>query len=137
MDGIKINDTNKLKAEGFSLADINNKLFESFGHQIFQTGFVHADPHPGNGNFYCNMILFNHKSCINFYSSVMVRRKNGKTELIILDHGLYQLVSEQERVALSHFWKAIVLNDHQQMQLYSKALGVQGNKVNHDYEFGY
>lgn len=65
----------------------------------------------------------------------MVRRKNGKTELIILDHGLYQLVSEQERVALGHFWKAIVLNDHQQMQFYSKALGVQGNKVNYDYEF--
>lgn len=58
----------------------------------------------------------------------MVRRNNGKTELIILDHGLYQILNEKERVALSHFWKAIVLNDHQQMQLYSKALGVQGNK---------
>lgn len=49
IDGYKINELENLKKSGFSLADLNNKLFEAFGHQIFQTGFVHADPHPGNG----------------------------------------------------------------------------------------
>lgn len=34
---------------GCSLKDIDSKLFQAFGEQIFQSGFVHADPHPGNG----------------------------------------------------------------------------------------
>lgn len=78
-------------------------MFEAFGHQIFQTGFVHADPHPGN---------------------ILVRKWNGKTELIILDHGLYQKVTNEERTALSYMWKAIVLGNHLEMQKYSKILGV-------------
>ncbi|XP_066257621.1 uncharacterized aarF domain-containing protein kinase 5 [Euwallacea similis] len=103
VEGIKISDVQKLKENGFSLADINNKLFEAFGHQIFQTGFVHADPHPGN---------------------VLIRRRNGRSEIIILDHGLYQKISKEQRTALSHLWKAIVFRDHNNMKTYSKALGV-------------
>ncbi|ERL95171.1 uncharacterized aarF domain-containing protein kinase 5 [Dendroctonus ponderosae] len=103
IDGIKITDVKRLKQEGYSLADINIKLFESFGSQIFESGFVHADPHPGN---------------------IMIRKNNGKTQLIILDHGLYQIVPNEERMALSHLWKAIVLGDHNKMNVYSKALGV-------------
>ena len=33
---------------GFFLFQIDHKLVECFGHQVFHTGFVHADPHPGN-----------------------------------------------------------------------------------------
>lgn len=50
VDGIKINNTEELLAKGFSLADVDKKLFTAFSEQIFHTGFVHADPHPGNGN---------------------------------------------------------------------------------------
>lgn len=63
---------------------------------------------------------------IKCYILVMVRRRNGQTELIILDHGLYQIVSKDQRIALSHLWKAIVLGDHLKMQSYSKTLGVDG-----------
>lgn len=49
VEGYKITDVKALAANEFSLADINTKLFEAFGTQIFETGFVHADPHPGNG----------------------------------------------------------------------------------------
>ena len=31
------------------MSDIDKKLFQAFSEQIFHTGFVHADPHPGNG----------------------------------------------------------------------------------------
>lgn len=37
---------------------------------IFKAGFVHSDPHPGN--------LFVRKNC------------DGKLELVLLDHGIYQ-----------------------------------------------
>lgn len=48
IDGRKISDVTFLKEHKFSLKEINVKLFEIFGHQIFQCGFVHADPHAGN-----------------------------------------------------------------------------------------
>jgi aarF domain-containing kinase len=47
--GTKISDVESLNEQGFSLADIDRKLFRAFSIQIFHTGFVHADPHPGNG----------------------------------------------------------------------------------------
>lgn len=51
IDGCKISDVKYLKENKFSLKDINVKLFEVFGHQIFQTGFVHGDPHAGNSKW--------------------------------------------------------------------------------------
>ncbi|XP_018567138.1 uncharacterized aarF domain-containing protein kinase 5 isoform X2 [Anoplophora glabripennis] len=108
VEGYKINEVEKLKKNGFSLADLNNKLFEAFGHQIFQTGFVHADPHPGN---------------------VLVRRVNGKAQLILLDHGLYQTISDKDRIALGYMWKAIVLNDLVNMKKYANELGVENYEL--------
>lgn len=57
---------------------------------------------------------------------VLVRRKNGQTELVLLDHGLYQELEDKDRIMLSHFWKAIVLNNHKDMQKYAHELGVEG-----------
>lgn len=50
-DGYKITDLDRIKADRFSLREIDQNLFSTFAEQIFSTGFVHADPHPGNGTF--------------------------------------------------------------------------------------
>lgn len=50
IDAIKISEKQELINHGMALADVDTKLFNIFGEQIFRTGFVHADPHPGNGN---------------------------------------------------------------------------------------
>lgn len=52
IDGIKVSAVDELARQKYDLADVNTKLFLTFGEQIFQSGFVHADPHPGNGNFF-------------------------------------------------------------------------------------
>jgi aarF domain-containing kinase len=49
IDGFKISDLQRIEREKLDLADIDAKLFKMFSEQIFRTGFVHADPHPGNG----------------------------------------------------------------------------------------
>ncbi|MDP4145941.1 MAG: AarF/ABC1/UbiB kinase family protein [Bacillota bacterium] len=48
IDGIKINDSSKLKAEGYDLEDIAKKLALSYFKQVLDDGFFHGDPHPGN-----------------------------------------------------------------------------------------
>lgn len=58
-------------------------------------------------------------------STVFVRKFNNETQLVLLDHGLYQQLGEDERIGLSNFWQAIVIRDRIKMDKYSKALGVQ------------
>lgn len=54
---------------------IAEKLIQAFAEQIFYTGFIHSDPHPGN---------------------VLVRKgPDGKAQLVLLDHGLYQFLDKK------------------------------------------
>uniref|UniRef100_A0A5F8H547 AarF domain containing kinase 5 n=1 Tax=Monodelphis domestica TaxID=13616 RepID=A0A5F8H547_MONDO len=83
----------------------SSKLIRVFAEQIFYTGFIHSDPHPGN---------------------VLVRKgSDGKAELVLLDHGLYQFLSEKERLALCQLWRAIILRDDAAMKRHSAELGVE------------
>lgn len=48
IEGCKITDLKILKEEGYDFSDIANKLANSFFKQVFEDGFFHGDPHPGN-----------------------------------------------------------------------------------------
>ncbi|XP_040909197.1 uncharacterized aarF domain-containing protein kinase 5 isoform X1 [Toxotes jaculatrix] len=103
--GCKINNVEDIKRQGLSLKDTADKLIRTFAEQIFYTGFIHADPHPGN---------------------VLVRRgPDNKAELVLLDHGLYEYLSQHNRVALCKLWRSIVLRNEAAMKKYSNALGVK------------
>ncbi|XP_050396054.1 uncharacterized aarF domain-containing protein kinase 5 isoform X1 [Patella vulgata] len=104
IDGVKISNQQAIKSMGLSLKDIDFKLVRCFSDQIFLSGFVHADPHPGN---------------------IFIRPgKDGKAQLVLLDHGLYDRLSPKDRHNLSHMYKAIVLNDEVKMEHFSHELGV-------------
>ena len=101
IDGCKATDTAAIKRMGLSNADVRKhalyilsrvlcvyvcamciqvakKVITAFSHQLFHTGFVHGDPHPGN---------------------VFIRPSPlGGAEVVLLDHGLY--MSLQERYSL-------------------------------------
>ncbi|XP_053632138.2 uncharacterized aarF domain-containing protein kinase 5 isoform X3 [Cherax quadricarinatus] len=99
-----VSDIGNIKEDGVTLEDVDKKLINAFAEQIFHTGFVHADPHPGN---------------------VLIRRsKHGGAEIVILDHGLYQCLPTSVRQPLCRLWKAIVLGNHKEMQKNSAQLGV-------------
>lgn len=46
--GIDLTDQELLMKEGYDLAEIAEKIVISFLHQVFEDGYYHADPHPGN-----------------------------------------------------------------------------------------
>ncbi|XP_032112164.1 uncharacterized aarF domain-containing protein kinase 5 isoform X6 [Sapajus apella] len=103
--GCKVNDVEAIRSQGLAVHDIAEKLIKAFAEQIFYTGFIHSDPHPGN---------------------VLVRKgPDGKAELVLLDHGLYQFLEEKDRAALCQLWRAIILRDDAAMKLHAAALGVQ------------
>ncbi|XP_068603148.1 uncharacterized aarF domain-containing protein kinase 5 [Brachionichthys hirsutus] len=104
-NGCKINNVEEIKRQGLSVKDTADKLIRTFAEQIFYTGFIHADPHPGN---------------------ILVRRgPDNEAELVLLDHGLYEYLSQRDRVALCKLWRSIVLRDEAAMEKYSRELGVK------------
>uniref|UniRef100_A0A8C3BSQ7 AarF domain containing kinase 5 n=1 Tax=Cairina moschata TaxID=8855 RepID=A0A8C3BSQ7_CAIMO len=104
-EGCKITNVEGIRRQGLGLQDAADKLIRVFAEQIFYTGFIHADPHPGN---------------------VLVRRgPDGKAQLVLLDHGLYEFLSERDRSALCQLWRAIVLRDDAAMKSRSAELGVK------------
>nr|KAI8763515.1 hypothetical protein BgiMline_006451 [Biomphalaria glabrata] len=105
IDGVKVNNLEGIKNYGLSLLDVDTKLVQSFSDQIFLSGFVHADPHPGN---------------------VFIRKgADGKAQLVLLDHGLYDTLSGDHRRALCNLYKAIIMNDEEGMDKNSYKLGVK------------
>jgi predicted unusual protein kinase regulating ubiquinone biosynthesis (AarF/ABC1/UbiB family) len=45
---IKITDYQEIIDAGVDLSEVADRLFNTYLHQIFEEGFFHADPHPGN-----------------------------------------------------------------------------------------
>ncbi|WP_138206553.1 ABC1 kinase family protein [Haloimpatiens lingqiaonensis] len=48
IDGFKINNIDILRSNGYDLKDIGKKLALCYFKQVFNDGFFHGDPHPGN-----------------------------------------------------------------------------------------
>ncbi|PHS17009.1 MAG: ABC transporter [Blastopirellula sp.] len=48
VDGIKLSETEKLIESGIDLAEVARRGAELYVKMIFNSGFYHADPHPGN-----------------------------------------------------------------------------------------
>lgn len=58
------------------------------------------------------------------------KRSDGSPELILLDHGLYEILPQAMRLSLCQFWEAIVLKDRTKMDRFAKDLNVNGNYGN-------
>ncbi len=48
IEGIKINDYPALDAAGINRLEVAKRMVCAYFHQLFEAGFFHADPHPGN-----------------------------------------------------------------------------------------
>ncbi len=48
IDGFKVSESKAITTEGFSLKEIAHTGVDSILRQVFEDGFFHADPHPGN-----------------------------------------------------------------------------------------
>lgn len=48
IEGTKISNTEKLREDGYDNKEIASKLAYNYLKQIFEDGFFHGDPHPGN-----------------------------------------------------------------------------------------
>ncbi|XP_014783869.1 aarF domain-containing protein kinase 1 isoform X4 [Octopus bimaculoides] len=89
--GATIDDQEFMKNNKISVNEVSQKLGEVFSEMIFAHGYVHCDPHPGN-------LLVN-------------KMKNGTTQITLLDHGLYQTLSDEFRLNYSYLWMSLINAD--------------------------
>ncbi|XP_029854826.1 aarF domain-containing protein kinase 1 isoform X4 [Aquila chrysaetos chrysaetos] len=104
MEGGQVNDRAYMERNGINVNEISRNLGKLYSEMIFVNGFVHCDPHPGN---------------------VLVKKcpASGKAHIILLDHGLYQVLSESFRMDYCHLWQALIKADMKRVQKYSRQLG--------------
>lgn len=93
---------------GLNLGDVMETIIELFSVQMFQWGFVHCDPNPGN---------------------IFVRRlPSGKPQVVLIDHGLYITLSDKLRQEYARFWKGLITSDVQTLDQVSQEWGMSSSK---------
>jgi aarF domain-containing kinase len=94
---------------GLDLKEVMTTMVDLFSAQMFLWGWVHCDPHPGN---------------------IFIRRQpNGRSELVLIDHGLYINMSPEFRHQYSLFWKSLMTFDNKTLQEVVSSWGVNNADI--------
>ncbi|KAM5211048.1 putative aarF domain-containing protein kinase 5 isoform 3-T3 [Hipposideros larvatus] len=125
-EGCKVNDVEAIKSMGLDMQDQRSSsrlLLSRYSTQASSTptptlAMVGEDPGGGRGR---GLAV---SQCA--VSPVLVRKgPDGKAQLVLLDHGLYQFLDEKDRSALCQLWRAIILRDDAAMKEHAASLGVR------------
>ncbi|XP_019485740.1 PREDICTED: uncharacterized aarF domain-containing protein kinase 5 isoform X3 [Hipposideros armiger] len=125
-EGCKVNDVEAIKSMGLDMQDQRSSsrlLLSRYSTQASSTptptlAMVGEDPGGGRGR---GLAV---SQCA--VSPVLVRKgPDGKAQLVLLDHGLYQFLDEKDRSALCQLWRAIILRDDAAMKAHAASLGVR------------
>eukprot|EP00761_Pharyngomonas_kirbyi_P014782 gb/GECH01014812.1/.p1 GENE.gb/GECH01014812.1/~~gb/GECH01014812.1/.p1 ORF type:complete len:751 (+),score=125.83 gb/GECH01014812.1/:1-2253(+) len=99
VDGVKVTDVEEIRRRGMDPAAVSDAISDVFARQLFVSGFVHSDPHPGN---------------------ILVRpmpvygddgqyhdddRSYCEPQVVLIDHGLYHQYSDDTRHYLAELWQ--------------------------------
>ncbi|CAG0913744.1 unnamed protein product [Notodromas monacha] len=104
--GESVTDLENLNKHQIPPALVTERLGELYSAMIFEEGFVHCDPHPGN-------LL------------VSPNPKNPNDPIItLLDHGLYQTLRSRFRLSYCHLWMSVLDRDIPGIKKHSKELQV-------------
>ena len=105
INGFKINNMQMIKKEGYSNKEIAKKLALSYCKQIFDDGFFHGDPHPGN------LLISNGKICF-------------------IDFGITGELDESLKEWLNKAMIAVATGDKSKIVDFILAIGIKRGKVN-------
>jgi aarF domain-containing kinase len=111
IDGIKVTDTQRLAKLGLNVKEVMTKLTTCLAEQLFLTGFVHADPHPGN------IFIRKHP------------KKSGQSQIVLLDHGLYKEVPDHVRTFYCRLYRGFVTGHYEEIKNACADIGISDWKL--------
>lgn len=103
--GFKINNIEKMREENYNTEDIAKKLALCYCKQIFDDGFFHGDPHPGNILIYKNKICF-------------------------IDFGIMGELNKYIRKSLNDVIFAIITKDKNGLVDFLLGIGIKNGRIN-------
>jgi len=103
-EGGRIDDLEYIEKSGICKSELARKIGRVFSEMIFVNGFVHCDPHPGN--------------------ILVSKSKNDEVKITMLDHGLYQTLTDDFRITYCKYWQALLRADIESMKCLGESLGV-------------
>lgn len=106
IEGVQIDDLEKLRDRGYDLDEIGSKLAENYVKQVIEDSFFQADPHPGN-----------------------IRIRDG--QIVWIDLGMMGQLTTQDRLFLRSGVKAIAERDIFELQSVILSMGDYKGKINH------
>jgi aarF domain-containing kinase len=132
-DAVKITDTAALQSLGVDSRQVVSDATRLFAYQIFGTGDVHCDPHPGNllvrvkpssrrGHAFS---LLDSLSSVWGWGGAGVRQH----EVVLIDHGLYTHLSPSLRQEYTQFWMAMINSDVSEMQRICGGWGIRDSQL--------
>lgn len=101
VEGVRVDDREGIRAFGLNPREIGKKGFYAYMKQIFEDGFFHGDPHPGN------LIV------------------TPKGDLVFLDFGIMGIIRPEKRHTFISLLASIVENDVDMMIRSLERLGVR------------
>merc|ERR1719189_2517614 len=93
-----------MKQKGINMNSVSQKISQMYAAMIFNHGYVHCDPHPGN--------VLVHKN------------KSGEEEVISMDHGFYTQLTNDFRLHYAQFILSIINADVDGIKKNADLLGV-------------
>lgn len=103
IDGVSLADKQRLLDANINISTMMAQYVKVFARQIFNYGFVHSDPHPGN---------------------LLARFHEGKQQLVILDHGLYISLPRKFRNEYCRIWKCLFEYNMDEMSKIASSWGI-------------
>jgi len=108
IEGVRIDHIDEIRALGINPKEIADRGFYTYLKQIFEDGFFHGDPHPGN-------LLVSKDGTINF-----------------LDFGIVGIIYPERRFYFTHLFTAIIQLDPELMIKAFEHLGVSIDELKRD-----
>lgn len=102
--GARLDNLTYMDKHKISRSEVSSCLSHIFNNMIFQSGFVHCDPHHGN---LAIRALDSPKYGHNF-------------EIVLYDHGLYRTIPQSMKVDYARFWLAMLDKKPDLMRKYGK-----------------
>jgi len=105
-EGFRATDIESIDRAGISRRAVARLISSVFNAQIFETGFVHCDPHEAN------VLLREHP------------HKKGIPQIVLVDHGLYKKLDDDFQESYARLWTGIVMADIPAIKSACEQMGV-------------
>lgn len=107
---------NHVKLKG-GMHAIMHTMVELFSAQMFDWGFVHCDPHPGN-------IIIRARPGSSSSSKTSLKPVLRDPQLVLLDHGLYVTIRPTVKRQYASLWRALLTSDWDTIRNVTESWGV-------------